>query len=98
MLSITKGHTWPTTVIAQSPACKRSAERLPPANWFSSTPVTGDDLVATVPYLNRANGKPPNTVNLFAGYVALDPGKTVRAVRLPKTGPYAMHAFDMAIG
>jgi beta-glucosidase len=68
------------------------------ADWFSTTPSAGDDLVTSTAYLNRTNGKPPHAVSLFAGYVALQAGKTVRAVQLPSTGSYSMHAFDIAIG
>ncbi|HEY7047815.1 MAG TPA: glycoside hydrolase family 3 C-terminal domain-containing protein [Jatrophihabitantaceae bacterium] len=66
-------------------------------DWFSATPPPGDDLVATAPYLNRTNGKPPHTVSLFAAYVPLAAGKTVRAVALPNAGAFALHAFDIAI-
>jgi hypothetical protein len=67
-------------------------------DWFSTTPVAGDDLVATAPYLNRTNGKPPHTVSLFAAYVPLAQDKTVQAVALPDAGSFALHAFDLAVG
>ncbi|MFD4976160.1 glycoside hydrolase family 3 C-terminal domain-containing protein [Streptomyces sp. NPDC058424] len=67
------------------------------ADWFSDVPSSGGDLVATTEYLNRTNGKPPHTVSLFAAFVPLQQGKTMRAVQLPDAGAYAMHAFDIAI-
>ena len=67
-------------------------------DWFSSTPVAGDDLVATTSYLNRTNGKPLNPVSLFAAYVPLLSGKTVKAVQLPHVGVTSMHAFALGIG
>ena len=68
------------------------------ADWFSNTPSPGDDLVATTAYLNRTNSKPPHPVSVFAAYVPLQAGKTVRAVQLPNAGAFAMHAFAIAIG
>lgn len=65
-------------------------------DWFSNTPVAGDDLVATTAHLNRTNNKAPHTVSLFAAYVPLTPGKTVQDVQLPNAA--TMHAFDLAIG
>lgn len=65
------------------------------ADWFSDVPSSGDDLVATTAYLNRTSDKPPHTVSLFAAFVPLHQGKTVRAIQVPDA--YAMHAFDIAI-
>ncbi len=67
-------------------------------DWFATAPVAGDDLIATTAYLNRTNGKPPHTASLFAAYLPLSAGKSLRAVALPDRGDVSMHAFAMAVG
>lgn len=68
-------------------------------DWFTAAPASGDTLAATLPYLNRTNGKPLNPVSLFEASVPINPDKTVAAVVLPTGASItSMHVFAMAVG
>ncbi|WP_329361573.1 glycoside hydrolase family 3 C-terminal domain-containing protein [Streptomyces sp. NBC_00669] len=74
-------------------------------NWTPSTPLPGDDLVATAPTWNRpaGSGYPAATaVSVYATKVPLAAGKTLAYVTLPATvtGDQAgtrLHVFDIAV-
>jgi beta-glucosidase len=72
-------------------------------DWWSNSPTSGGDILATFPHLNNANGALNNQVSLYADTVALLPGKTVKYLTLPDVGPAminqtAMHIFALSIG
>ncbi|BBB02122.1 putative glycoside hydrolase [Actinacidiphila reveromycinica] len=74
-------------------------------NWTPSSPLPGDDLVATAPSWNRpaGSGYPAATeVSVYATKVPLAAGKTLAYVTLPSTaaGDQAgtrLHVFDIAV-
>jgi beta-galactosidase len=82
-------------------------------NYFN-TPDTGNDIIATLPYLNDSNpatadgtaGKRNQTVYVFYAAAAITAGKTVQAVTLPSGGIIpvgggrinGMHIFALGIG
>jgi beta-galactosidase len=82
-------------------------------NYFSP-PGTGNDIIATLPYLNDSNpataggtaGKRNQTVYVFYTSAAITPGKTVQAVTLPTGGVTpagggrisGLHVFALGIG
>ena len=69
--------------------------------WFAPS---GNEAVATMPYVNSPTGKYQQTVYIDYQSVPIDPAKKVAAVVLPtiSTGPAghstAMHIFAMGIG
>lgn len=70
-------------------------------DWFTSAPASGDDVIATTPYLNSAVlGQRLIPASLFAAFVPLDPSRTVAAVLLPagQASGGTMHIFAMAVG
>ncbi|SEG90737.1 beta-glucosidase [Actinacidiphila yanglinensis] len=75
-------------------------------NWTPSTPLPGNDPVATAPTWNRPanSGYPATTaVSVYATSVPLAAGRTLAYVTLPTTvtGDQAgtrLHVFDMAVG
>ena len=67
-------------------------------DWINTAPTPGDDLVATTSYFNRTTPGPARTPSVFAAYVPLQSGKTVKAVQLPNAGVTNMHAFALGIG
>src|SRR5207302_7205354 len=68
--------------------------------WFAPS---GNEVVATMPYVNSPNGKYQQTVYIDYQSVPIDPNKKVAAVVLPtiSTGPAghntAMHIFTIGI-
>jgi hypothetical protein len=72
---------------------------------WAGAPVSGDSVVATLPYRNSQSG-PSNqlTVYVFATQIPVDPARTVVAVTLPEVGHAvapsvtAMHVFALALG
>ena len=82
-------------------------------NYFSP-PNTGNDIIATLPYLNDSDaataggtaGKRSQTVYVFCTSAAITPGKTVQAVTLPAGGTLpsgggrisGLHVFALGIG
>jgi beta-galactosidase len=82
-------------------------------NYFE-TPDTGNDVIATLPYLNDSNpataggtaGKRDQTVYVFYTSAALTPGRTVQAVTLPAGGTVpvgagrisGIHIFALGVG
>jgi hypothetical protein len=82
-------------------------------NYFSP-PATGNDIIATLPYLNDSDaataggtaGKRNQTVYVFYTSAALTVGKTVQAVTLPAGGTIpsgggrisGLHVFALGIG
>jgi hypothetical protein len=72
-------------------------------DWWSNAPASGGDILATLPYLNNANGALHNHVSLYADTVALILGKTNKYLTLPDIGAAqinqtAMHIFAIAVG
>jgi hypothetical protein len=72
-------------------------------DWWTNAPAPGDDMLATLPYLNNANGALHNQVSLYAATVALIPGKSVAYLTLPNVGAAlinetAMHIFAVSVG
>ncbi|MEW2516673.1 glycoside hydrolase family 3 C-terminal domain-containing protein [Actinacidiphila alni] len=75
-------------------------------NWTPSTPLPGNDVVATAPTWNRpaGSGYPPDiAVSIYATQVPLAAGRTLAYVTLPSTvsGDQAgtrLHVFDLAVG
>jgi beta-glucosidase len=72
-------------------------------DWWTNAPAAGGDIVATLPYLNNANGALHNQVSLYAETVSLIPGKTIKYLTLPNVGTAlinqtAMHIFTLAVG
>jgi beta-glucosidase len=73
------------------------------ADWWSTSPASGSDFAATMPYLNNGAGKSTNTVHLAFQSVPLAAGKTVQAVVLPYVSANAadhvaaMHIFALGI-
>ncbi|MBO0822473.1 MAG: alkaline phosphatase family protein [Actinobacteria bacterium] len=66
------------------------------ADFISTSPADGDDLVATMPYFNRTRPGPARTPSIFAAYVPLAGSKQVAAIILPNNT--RMHIFAAAIG
>ena len=82
-------------------------------NYFAA-PDTGNDVIATLPYLNDSNpataggtaGKRNQTVYVFYASAAITAGKTVEAVTLPAGGTIpagtgrisGIHVFALGIG
>jgi len=72
-------------------------------DWWSNSPTSGGDILATFPYLNNASGALHNQVSLYTDTVALTPGKTIKYLTLPNVGAAlinqtAMHIFAIAVG
>ncbi len=81
---------------------------------YSSAPAAGNDVIATLPYLNDSQpgipggmaGKRNQTAYVFYTSAAITPGKTVQAVTLPAGGsiPAAgeqiggLHIFALGVG
>jgi hypothetical protein len=74
------------------------------ADWWSTTPADGTDIVATTDYINGGSGKVQQKVNVYGATVPLQAGKTVAYLTLPNvgsgavSGQVAMHIFATAIG
>jgi hypothetical protein len=74
-------------------------------NYFNE-PDTGNDIIATLPYLNDSNpatnggtaGQRNQTVYVFYASAAITAGKTVQAVTLPSGGITGLHIFALGIG
>jgi hypothetical protein len=73
-------------------------------DWWSNASPPNGDILATLPYLNTADGKQDQADSIYYVGVRLDPGKAVRSVILPKVsrravrGSPAMHIFALGIG
>jgi hypothetical protein len=73
-------------------------------DWWSNASPPNGDILATLPYLNTANGKDSQADSIYYVGVPLTPGKAVRSVTLPKVsrgaaqGSPAMHIFALSIG
>lgn len=73
-------------------------------DWWSNASPPNGDVLATLPYLNTANGKEGQADSIYYVGVPLAPGKAVRSVTLPKVsqkavqGSPAMHIFAVSIG
>jgi hypothetical protein len=73
-------------------------------DWWSNTSPPNGDVLATLPYLNTADGKQDQADSIYYVGVPLAPGKAVRSVTLPKVsrravrGSPAMHIFALSIG
>ena len=68
------------------------------SDWWH--PATGDQVVATAPYINGPTGRLNQTGSVYYAAVPLDAGKTVHAIRLPVTGASpgpGLHVFAVAI-
>jgi len=74
------------------------------ADWFQNTPVTGGDILTSVPYINTTTGRKNHTVSVYYASAPLQAGKTVQYVTLPDfsqgatSGQTAMHVFAAAVG
>ena len=76
------------------------------ADWWSTSPADGTDIVATTDYINinSGSGKVQQKVNVYGATVPLQAGKTVAYLTLPNvgsdavSGQVAMHIFATAIG
>ena len=74
------------------------------ADWWSTAPAPGTDVVGTFGYLNTPQGRRNQTVHLYAVSVALSPGRAARYLTLPDVSPSAvagqpaMHVFAVAVG
>ena len=77
-------------------------------NWSLPPADRGDQVVATMPYVNgfapngaTAPGQRRRTVRVFATTIALNPRRTVTAVTLPRDGDSlvgaAMHVFALGV-
>ncbi len=72
-------------------------------DWYANLAGPGGDILATVPYINKAGGKATQQVSIYYDSVPLQSGKTVQYVTLPDfsqgvtSGQTAMHVFAMAI-
>jgi beta-galactosidase len=71
--------------------------------WYPPGPA--NEVVATLPYLNRTSGRTEHPVYVFYTSVPIIPGREVRSVTLPRNGanPPAgrcsgMHIFALAVG
>ena len=73
-------------------------------DWWSDASPPNGDILATLPYLNTADGKQGQADSIYYLGVPLAPGKAVRSVTLPKVsrravqGSPAMHIFALSIG
>lgn len=73
-------------------------------DWWSNTSPPNGDILATLPYLNTADGKEGQADSIYYIAVPLAPGKAVRSITLPKVsrtaaqGSPAMHIFALSIG
>jgi hypothetical protein len=73
-------------------------------DWWSNTNPPGGDILATMPYINEANGKHTQSDSVYYVGVPLQAGKTVQYVTLPdvaaqpQSGSTAMHIFALGIG
>ncbi|WP_333739234.1 glycoside hydrolase family 3 C-terminal domain-containing protein [Streptomyces sp. IBSBF 2806] len=76
------------------------------ADWWSTSPADGTDVVATTDYINinSGSGRVQQKVNVYGATVPLQAGKTVAYLTLPNvgsdavSGQVAMHIFATAIG
>jgi beta-glucosidase len=62
--------------------------------WSTNVLPAANDLVASMPYLNRNRTTAQNKVRLYIAYVPLGAGKTVQYVKLPNA---SIHVFDMKL-
>jgi beta-glucosidase len=73
-------------------------------DWWSNASPPNGDILATLPYLNTADGKQGQADSVYYVGVPLSPGKAVRSITVPKvsakavTGSPAMHIFALSIG
>ena len=73
-------------------------------DWWSNASPPNGDILATLPYLNTADGRQGQADSIYYVAVPLAPGKAVRSVTLPKVsrravqGSPAMHIFALSIG
>jgi hypothetical protein len=73
-------------------------------DWFSTTPPSGGTVAVSSTYQNRqGNTTYSHTADIFAETFALNTGKTVSKVTLPKGGPLAtgtsaIHVFAISVG
>ena len=67
-------------------------------NGGSSTPLNGDQVVATLPYRNTLGGMQLDQMpNVFYTAVALQAGKTIKSVTLPMRANHGqLHVFAMS--
>jgi hypothetical protein len=77
-----------------------SSFRLALASYLGP-PGPGNDVVATLPYVNSTGGPSEQAAYVFYAGVPISPAKTVQAVTLPGQGPATpggMHIFAVAVG
>ena len=73
-------------------------------DWWSNASPPNGDILATLSYLNTADGQQSQADSIYYVGVPLAPGKAVRSVKLPKVsrravqGSPAMHIFALSIG
>jgi hypothetical protein len=73
-------------------------------DWWSSPSIPGEEIVATLPYLNNPGGKQTQKINMFYAAVPLRTGKTISVVTLPNVtatatqGQPKLHVFAIGIG
>ncbi len=66
-------------------------------DWWATTPVNNNQIVATMPYLDRQTGKYTQTVHLYYVEYTLTSGKTVQSITLPQTvSAGLMHIFAIS--
>ena len=74
------------------------------SDWWSNAAPPGDTILTSTPYINTTAGRQNQQVSLYGATVALQPGKTVRYLTLPKFSSrgvpsgLAMHVFAVSIG
>jgi beta-glucosidase len=66
------------------------------SDWFDSTAGPGDQTLATLPSLDRIDGKPQHHVSVYSTSVRLNPAKQLARVTFPRDP--AMHLFSLAVG
>ncbi|MGH3170243.1 MAG: glycoside hydrolase family 3 C-terminal domain-containing protein, partial [Trebonia sp.] len=71
------------------------------ADWWSNSPVSGGDILASMPYINNDSGRNNQKVSVYYAGVPLQAGKTVTHVTLPPVSQGvganvpAMHIYAM---
>jgi beta-glucosidase len=74
------------------------------ADWWANAATAGDDILATLPYINQPYGRQNQRVSIYYASLPLAAGKTPQYLTLPDvsqgavSGATAMHIFAIATG
>ena len=67
------------------------------SDWFQSSGYNGETVVASTPYLNKANGTTQTgTYDLYGYSFKLDSTKTVRSITMPSNNNVRIMAMTLS--